>query len=321
MGNPYVIINQAGVPKRRSRKSSSEENECSRPFKAFYNICRHHAAQILDDGQGSLQGGRMVCPYHGWEYTADGRLAKAVKMKGCKNFEPKNYGLVPITVDHLGPWLFVNSDPDSSGSILEDQPDMHKFWEILEDSGVNELQHVAHRRYRLDCNWKVFIDNYLDGGYHVPIAHPGLSANLALDSYKNVASENYFLQQSASLNQDDSRFNTGQDAVYIWHFPNLCVNRYGDWMDTNVVWPISADECWVDFDWYTTAEVAQDADAVAAALADSDQVQQEDISLCARVQAGLQSWGFRTGRYAPQLEMGELMFHRKLYQDLQKAGM
>ena len=36
MGNPYVIINQAGVPKRRSRKSTSEENECSRPFKAFY---------------------------------------------------------------------------------------------------------------------------------------------------------------------------------------------------------------------------------------------------------------------------------------------
>ena len=36
MGNPYVIINQTGVPKRRSRKSSSEEDVCSRPFKAFY---------------------------------------------------------------------------------------------------------------------------------------------------------------------------------------------------------------------------------------------------------------------------------------------
>ena len=36
---------------------------------------------------------------------------------------------------------------------------------------------VARRTYSLNCNWKVFADNYLDGGYHVPFAHPELVAD------------------------------------------------------------------------------------------------------------------------------------------------
>ena len=36
---------------------------------------------------------------------------------------------------------------------------------------------VARRTYSLRCNWKVFADNYLDGGYHVPFAHPTLVAD------------------------------------------------------------------------------------------------------------------------------------------------
>lgn len=40
------------------------------------------------------------------------------------------------------------------------------------------MVHVARRAYRLNCNWKVFADNYLDGGYHVSTAHPGLAGQV-----------------------------------------------------------------------------------------------------------------------------------------------
>ena len=36
----------------------------------------------------------------------------------------------------------------------------------------------------MDCNWKVFCDNYLDGGYHVPFAHPALASGVAMRSYE-----------------------------------------------------------------------------------------------------------------------------------------
>jgi hypothetical protein len=31
----------------------------------------------------------------------------------------------------------------------------------------SSLVHFVRKEYVLNCNWKVFADNYLDGGYHV----------------------------------------------------------------------------------------------------------------------------------------------------------
>lgn len=63
-------------------------------FKGYYNVCRHHAAQLVDEGAGSVtctgnEAKRIRCPYHGWQYTLDGKLAKATHTKGCINFKPK----------------------------------------------------------------------------------------------------------------------------------------------------------------------------------------------------------------------------------------
>jgi hypothetical protein len=39
-----------------------------------------------------------------------------------------------------------------------------------------ELKWVKRISYPIDCNWKVFVDNYLDGGYHVQYLHKDLTA-------------------------------------------------------------------------------------------------------------------------------------------------
>ena len=44
------------------------------------------------------------------------------------------------------------------------------------------LTFQACATYEIPCNWKVYVDNYLDGGYHVPPMHPDLSGNLELSS-------------------------------------------------------------------------------------------------------------------------------------------
>jgi len=36
---------------------------------------------------------------------------------------------------------------------------------------TEKLKFFDRRVYTLNCNWKVYVDNYLDGGYHVPHAH------------------------------------------------------------------------------------------------------------------------------------------------------
>src|SRR5256884_8822139 len=48
-------------------------------LRAFYNVCRHHAAAVVTEAEGSAK--QFRCPYHGWTYGNDGAL------KGMVEFE------------------------------------------------------------------------------------------------------------------------------------------------------------------------------------------------------------------------------------------
>ena len=50
-------------------------------MRAFHNVCRHRGAQLLSDDAGHC-GKLVVCPYHSWSYTRDGRLNKATDFGG-----------------------------------------------------------------------------------------------------------------------------------------------------------------------------------------------------------------------------------------------
>eukprot|EP01034_Spumella_vulgaris_P032563 gene32563-40181_t len=284
--------------------------------------------------------GRFTCPYHGWQYSADGKLAKAVHMKGCENFSPKQFGLHPIKLDVLGPWVYVNLNKTSKSSkLLDSCPDLAHMHTMLSDTKHETLVPIHSKRYTLQCNWKVFVDNYLDGGYHVPVAHPALSAALDMSAYKRVAFDNFHMQACAPKKDVTGGDSTdaalpavptsrisggdscGQQALYLFQYPNVMINRYGHWMDTNIVWPLGADRCVVDIAWYADPEHLKSLSRhdLDAALQQSEQVQQEDINLCERVQRGLQSDGYDVGRYAPTLEGGEYMFHQKLHKDFQDS--
>ncbi len=41
------------------------------------------------------------------------------------------------------------------------------------------------REYKVDCNWKVYIDNFLEG-YHLPSVHPGLNKELDYSQYNTA---------------------------------------------------------------------------------------------------------------------------------------
>lgn len=292
-------------------------------IKAYFNVCRHHAAQLCEDGAGSIGvDGRFTCPYHGWQYNAEGKLTKAIKMKGCQNFHPKQFGLHSLPVNIIGPWIYlklghpnqVTSSEDSS--LFDEFSDAREVFQILDNTGYHNMKHIKSRSYEINCNWKVFIDNYLDGGYHVPVAHPGLSAHLDLTNYQRKGYENFHIQSCPSASTSQSVGNTritggtNRTAVYIYQYPNICINRYGQWMDTNIVWPINENKCRVEFDWFVESALYHHPDAneiVEKSLEDSHQVQLEDIWLCERVQKGLKSFGYVSGRYAPTLEGNDIM--------------
>ena len=77
-------------------------------LRAFYNVCRHHAAAVVTEPQGCAK--QFRCPYHGWTYGIDGALKGMVEFDGVCNFDRAKNGLVPIRVDIWENFVFVNLD-------------------------------------------------------------------------------------------------------------------------------------------------------------------------------------------------------------------
>lgn len=290
-------------------------------LRGFYNVCSHHAARVVD---GSGCGSTFTCPYHGWEYDTLGRLRKATKMKGIKDFRPRDYGLKPIHCDTLGHLVMLDFGGQSESLSSLFGPAQ----ELLEKDGrYNKLIFQSQKTYHVKSNWKVYVDNYCDGGYHVPIAHKDLSSNIDMSKYHSTIYDNFSLQSCSGSNTvKDKR--VGDTQYFLFLYPNLMINRYGNWMDTNTVVPLGNTECKVIFNYYLDVEreleqsgISDEKDAwmakfITDSLRDSDKVQQEDEYLCERVQEGLESGAYISGRYVPNIEQPMYHFHQLLYKNM-----
>ena len=286
-------------------------------LRALSNVCRHHAAQLLE-GSGCVE--RLVCPYHGWTYDLDGTLRSAPGMGAQADFDRRRYSLPEVPVEVWGPLVFLHPG-EPQRSVAEELAPLER---LLEETRMPGLRHVHRRRYPIRCNWKVFVDNYLDGGYHVAHLHKGLAGQLEMGEYRTDLFERFNVQSCPSANDAqfhgrDFRARIGSGALYAWIHPNLMLNRYGSILDTNWVVPLEPDRCEVVFDyWFSTADGEDARRFIEASLEASDDVQQEDVAICESVQRGVSSRSYDTGRYA-RTETGMYQFHRLLAEDMRAS--
>ena len=218
-------------------------------------------------------------------------------------------------------WVFVRLRPEGPSLDAFLGADLSSQMRAL---GLDDLHWMERRHYTLDCNWKVFVDNYLDGGYHVPHLHKGLDSVLDYNNYRIENGEHFCLQSSPLVSEGaDARtaaVRKGDRSSYYWIYPNLMINCYGGVMDTNLVIPRAVDRTEVIFDFYF-ADVSEAARAANLASIDvSQRIQDEDVAICASVQRGLGSRAYSAGRLSVRREAGEHLFHRLLHADL-KSGL
>src|ERR1700728_4676406 len=83
-------------------------------LRAFYNVCRHHAAAVVTEPCGIAS--ILHCAYHGWNYGLDGSLKGMPEVDGVMNFDRGQNGLVPVKVETWEKFVFVNLDPQA-GSL------------------------------------------------------------------------------------------------------------------------------------------------------------------------------------------------------------
>jgi choline monooxygenase len=290
-------------------------------LRAFANVCRHRAARVVEEAAGRTS--RLRCPYHGWTYDLTGRLRGTPEFEGVEDFCREDNGLPALAVETWGPlvWVHPGANPMALTEFLTPLP------ERTAGLGMERLRFVERRSYDLECNWKVFVDNYLDGGYHVNAVHPGLAGVLDYAEYRTEVA-GFTSVQSSPLRAPDAeadaatgRVRTGSAAYYWWVFPNLMLNIYDGVMDTNLVLPFGPGRCRVVFDFYFADTDGPAARAyIAESIAVAERIQHEDIGVCENVQRGLASRSFSTGRFSVRREAAGYEFHRLLARSLRAGG-
>jgi choline monooxygenase len=279
-------------------------------LRAFYNVCRHRAAPLMTEPCGHAT--KLRCRYHGWTYDLAGKLRGTPEFDGVQNFRKEDNGLVEIAVAVWGPmvWVHLNQPLHSLEEFLAPLP------EWARDKGIERLRFSGSHQYLLNCNWKVYVDNFLDGGYHVNTVHPALAGVLDYSQYRSTVHGNTSVQTAPlvpSADQALTKTRTGNQAAYWWVMPNFMLNLYEGVMDTNLVLPLGPDRCKVVFDFYfAQTEGAEAQQYIKDSIAVANQVQQEDIGICEEVQKGLASRSYHTGRFSVKRETAGYHFHQLL---------
>lgn len=256
-------------------------------LRGFHNVCRHRAGP-LTEGEAGVCAGELRCRYHGWRYALDGRLKNAREFGPAAGFDPRAFSLFPVRVEVWRGLVFValsDAAPDFAACVAPlDQRLGDVDWS---DHGVS-----LRRAHDLSCNWKTYVENYLEG-YHVPDVHPGLNAEVVASEYKAE------MDGMVALHSVPTRDpNAVYDGLWAWLWPNLGVNVYARGLMIERMSPIGASQTRLEYVYLNPpGETVSEA-----TLAMSDAVTAEDKWIVERVQENLNAGVYETGQLSPRHE-------------------
>jgi phenylpropionate dioxygenase-like ring-hydroxylating dioxygenase large terminal subunit len=136
--------------------------------RVFYNSCRHRGALVCRVPDGNAR--TMNCFYHAWTYGSDGHLTGLPGEEGYgPTFDRASMGLVsPARVDSYRGFVFACFDPGTVDlrTYLAGAADYIDL--VADQAEAMEVVPGAHE-YAADANWKLFVENSLDGYHLMPV--------------------------------------------------------------------------------------------------------------------------------------------------------
>lgn len=274
--------------------------------RALSNVCRHRGARILDGAAGCNR--RLVCPYHGWTYSADGKLHAVPRREEYDTLDVGKTALTAVELENWHGFLFVRLE--SGGPSVAQMMAPHEA-EIApyQFEALRALGRVTLRPREVD--WKNVADNYSDG-LHISVAHPGLT-RLFGRSY-GVAAGAHVDRMWGELTERESP-NWSERAyqrllpqvpqlpaaqqrrwLYFKLWPNVAFDIYPDQVDFMQFLPVAPGRALIREISYALPDARREM-RVTRYLnwRINRRVNAEDTALIARVQQGMASRSFSLG--------------------------
>ncbi|MGA3212387.1 MAG: aromatic ring-hydroxylating dioxygenase subunit alpha [Terriglobales bacterium] len=259
---------------------------------AFVNVCRHRKHEVMS-GCGNAR--TMQCPYHAWTYDLNGCLREAPRSSAERDFKAGDYPLLPVRVETLGTFVFVNLEKNAASLASYFRPVL----DLIATSGIDLETLELHQRdeWTAPANWKTMLENYLEC-YHCAVAHPGFSATIDVTPSQYKLAEHGWcssqlappraaaLEGTSRIKTYDARGSVAQ-AQYHFLWPNLTININPGFPNLSLdVWAPDGPRLTKGFTdrFFGPGVPQQFAEEL---IAFSRQVGEEDTALVSSVQRGL----------------------------------
>lgn len=265
-------------------------------LRAFHNVCRHRAGPLVSGVAGNC-GRELVCGYHGWRYTLEGRLRTATGFGTAEAFDPRGFGLLSVRLEIWRGLAFVTLDPEAAplgGTVAPLEA-------LLAERGLDIARPAARRTHDLACDWKVYAENYLEG-YHIGSVHPVLADELGSAEYRVRVEGDLVIQEAVGVNDGP------QAGVWGWLWPNLGINVYRDGAMIERMTPVGTGRTRLDYLFLNDGGEG----ALGEALVASDRLTAEDAAICEAVQRNLTAGAYETGVLSAVHEGAVGWFQRRI---------
>lgn len=285
---------------------------------AFHNTCRHRGSELCTEGEKTLNSRLIACPYHQWSYGLDGRLVRTPFVSITPDFRKEDFGLFPV---HVRLWNgFIYLCLADTPPAFEEAPDLGA--DALDNWPMDRLVTGHSFVKALDCNWKVFWENYNEC-LHCPGIHPELSAAVPIYSRGYMAENEapdwtpghepgHALREGAatwSMNgkpcgpefPDLTEAQRAAGQIFVTMLPTMFIVAHVDYVRAVSLRPLGPEKTELRAEWLFPAKTLARPDFDLGNVVDfATLVMVQDGTACEMNQRGLKSARYDRGVLMPQ---------------------